>query len=237
MTIHITEEAVSAYKAYLDTPIDFDIRGTPIYRRNTYPFLGSENAELISFSAGYQAARQASTTALNNETPTASTVSANQLFDEFFAQNRKDATQAAETPLLPEARATLTPLCDELESIRKAFEQRTSAPYLSLLRLAQEMEKELVLKAEIPPKLEEVLGDQLPPVGASVGVYLGSSKTPVPHKVVGYYAWGDLKGDSNLHRLFVRVVDSAGYFNSRLLKDVQLMPATTHFPAEDSAKG
>lgn len=68
---------------------------------------------------------------------------------------------------------------------------------------------------------EPVHGDLLPPMGSTVDIHLGSMDAWVPHTVVGYYAWGDLKGNPALHRVFVRVTDAQGYENARLLKDVR----------------
>lgn len=69
--------------------------------------------------------------------------------------------------------------------------------------------------------LEPVEGDQLPPIGSKVLIHLASSDAWIEHTVAGYYAWGDLGGNANLHRVFVRVVDADGFTNARLLKDVR----------------
>ena len=75
--------------------------------------------------------------------------------------------------------------------------------------------------AELPP-MNPVEGDKLPPIGGKVFIHLSSSDSWVEHTVAGYYVWNDLQGDTTLHRVFVRVRDSAGYLNARLLKDIRL---------------
>lgn len=69
--------------------------------------------------------------------------------------------------------------------------------------------------------LHPVDGDKLPPIGSKVLIHLGSSNSWAEHTVAGYYVWGDLNGNPALHRVFVRVTDSAGHHNARLLKDVR----------------
>lgn len=69
--------------------------------------------------------------------------------------------------------------------------------------------------------LEPVHGDVLPAVGSQVFIHLATPGVWAEHTVVGYYAWPDLDGKESLHRIFVRVRDSAGYLNARLLKDVR----------------
>lgn len=76
-------------------------------------------------------------------------------------------------------------------------------------------------------RLDRVDGDCLPEIGSKVMIHLASIDSWIEHEVVGYYAWGDLRGDKNLHRVFVRVKDSDGILNSRLLKDVIIPPQTT----------
>ena len=72
------------------------------------------------------------------------------------------------------------------------------------------------------PELDNVEGNILPPIGASVAIHLASSDTWVDHTVVGYYVWGPLGGISDSYsRVFVRVVDGQGVLNARLLKDVK----------------
>lgn len=83
------------------------------------------------------------------------------------------------------------------------------------------------------PELEPVTGDQLPPVGAKVLIHLARQDEWVEHTVVGYYAWKDLGGDANLHRVFVRVVDANGYENARLLCDVRSAAPTSTASAPD----
>jgi hypothetical protein len=90
-----------------------------------------------------------------------------------------------------------------------------------------EMEKVSQLRAEVEAlrkaaePLEPVHGDVLPPIGSKVLIHLASCDEWIEHTVAGYYAWGDLDGDEYLHLVFVRVRDSAGYLNARLLKDVR----------------
>lgn len=59
MTINITPEIQTAYRAYLDDPVDADFTGNTIRRRDTYPFIGNEAAGMVDFAAGFQAARNA----------------------------------------------------------------------------------------------------------------------------------------------------------------------------------
>jgi hypothetical protein len=68
--------------------------------------------------------------------------------------------------------------------------------------------------------LPPVEGDLLPPVGSKVLIHLNSLSKWVEHEVVGYYVWGNLGDEENLHRVFVRVVDADGILNARLLSDV-----------------
>jgi hypothetical protein len=57
MTINITAEIKKAYDAYLDEALDFDMRGTKILRRATWPFQEHPGAGLVDFAAGFQAAK------------------------------------------------------------------------------------------------------------------------------------------------------------------------------------
>lgn len=70
-------------------------------------------------------------------------------------------------------------------------------------------------------KLDPVEDDLLPAIGEKVLIHLSSSDSWVEHRVVGYYVWGDLGRNTGLHRVFVRVVDSDGLPNARLLRDVR----------------
>lgn len=84
------------------------------------------------------------------------------------------------------------------------------------------------LIAPMAPEL--VYGDQLPSVGSKVLIHLSSKDAWVEHTVAGYYAWADLAGDPNLHRVFVQVWDAEGRLNARILKDVRHV---TTAPADD----
>ena len=82
------------------------------------------------------------------------------------------------------------------------------------------------------PRLEPVHGDVLPPIGTEVLIHLASLDKWVAHRVVGYYAWPDLKGNASLHRVFVRVVDRDGCLNARLLRDIRPVPAEPPAPVD-----
>ena len=69
--------------------------------------------------------------------------------------------------------------------------------------------------------LDHVHGDVLPPVGSTVQIQLGDSGW-FDHTVTGYYAWPNHGLDKNVHRVFVRVKDSSGTPNARLLADIRL---------------
>ncbi|WP_432263314.1 hypothetical protein [Cupriavidus sp. TMH.W2] len=81
------------------------------------------------------------------------------------------------------------------------------------------------------PELEPVYGDVLPPLRADVLIHLASLDKWVPHKVIGYYVWPSLKGDPSGQRVFVRVRDSAGTPNARMLCDVRRPDGTSYLPA------
>lgn len=76
--------------------------------------------------------------------------------------------------------------------------------------------------AEAEKKLAPVDGDLLPAVGSKVFIHLARSDSWAEHMVVGYYAWDNHGLDKNVHRIFVRVRDSQGYLNARLLNDIRL---------------
>jgi hypothetical protein len=76
--------------------------------------------------------------------------------------------------------------------------------------------------AEAEKKLDPVDGDLLPAVGSKVFIHLARSDSWAEHTVVGYYAWDNHGLDKNVHRVFVRVRDSQGYLNARLLNDIRL---------------
>ncbi len=73
--------------------------------------------------------------------------------------------------------------------------------------------------------LDHVHGDVLPPVGSTVQIQLGDSGW-FDHTVTGYYAWPNHGLDKNVHRVFVRVKDSSGTPNARLLADIGLPTAS-----------
>lgn len=56
MTIKITPEIEKAYNDYLNEPIDFDFIGSPILRKNTYPYNTEFSTGIVTFAAGYQKA-------------------------------------------------------------------------------------------------------------------------------------------------------------------------------------
>lgn len=72
-----------------------------------------------------------------------------------------------------------------------------------------------------PVALEPVEGDLLPAVGDTVLIHLSRPDGWFPHRVVGYYAWGDRSGSKSLYRVFVRVVDAEGYLNARPLDAIR----------------
>lgn len=73
----------------------------------------------------------------------------------------------------------------------------------------------------VPVALEPVEGDLLPAVGDTVLIHLSRPDGWFPHRVVGYYAWGDRSGSKSLYRVFVRVVDAEGYTNARPLDAIR----------------
>jgi hypothetical protein len=78
----------------------------------------------------------------------------------------------------------------------------------------------------VPEELEPVGGDMLPAIGSTVQIHLARQDAWVDHAVVGYYVWPaqphQVKGDGrDAHRVFVRVKDSEGYLNARLLSEVR----------------
>lgn len=76
-----------------------------------------------------------------------------------------------------------------------------------------------------------VEGDLLPPVGERVLIHLARSDKWVEHRVIGYYVWGDLRGDPGLQRVNVRVISEDGYQNARLLKDVRRLDGSPYVPS------
>ena len=88
-----------------------------------------------------------------------------------------------------------------------------------------ELEGELAeARRSTPPEvasMDAVEGDKLPPIGSKVAIHLARHDAWIEHTVTGYYAWPDLSGCDEVHRVFVRVVDGCGYENARLLKDIR----------------
>ena len=78
------------------------------------------------------------------------------------------------------------------------------------------------------PTLEPVHGDVLPVIGEQILIHLASADVWEPHTVVGYYVWPDLRGDSFLQRVFVRVRHSDGTMNARMLRDIR-RPDGSHY--------
>lgn len=72
--------------------------------------------------------------------------------------------------------------------------------------------------------LPPVYGDLLPSIGSQVLIHLASQDKWVAHTVVGYYVWGAFDSDM-LHRVYVRVQDSDGILNARMLRDVRPIEA------------
>lgn len=85
------------------------------------------------------------------------------------------------------------------------------------------------------PDLEPVHGDVLPSVGAKVLIHLASQDAWLPHVVVGYYVWPSLDGNPARQRVFVRVRDSSGCLNARMLCDVRRPDGTCYVPTAASA--
>lgn len=56
MTLHITEEMQAAYNRYLNESVDCDVLGTPILRKDTFPYAQVDGYGFLEFAAGYQAA-------------------------------------------------------------------------------------------------------------------------------------------------------------------------------------
>lgn len=73
------------------------------------------------------------------------------------------------------------------------------------------------------PVLDPAPGDLLPEVGTRVKIHLAREDLWVEHEVVGFYVWGDLKGDRWLQRVFVRVRHDDGSFNARPLHEVRTL--------------
>ncbi len=107
------------------------------------------------------------------------------------------------------------------ENLARALEDKTEA-WLDCRDLRNHYQQRL---AEAEKKLDPVHGDLLPAVGSKVFIHLGRSDSWAEHTVVGYYAWDNHGLDKNVHRVFVRVRDSQGYLNARLLNDIRLASA------------
>lgn len=98
---------------------------------------------------------------------------------------------------------------------------------LGLCKVCGQAEGDLEPTCPSKRTLEPVQNDCLPRINQRVRIHLSSRDAWVEHKVVGYYVWPPLK-PGNGWRVFVRVVDDAGYENARLLEDVRWegMPVT-----------
>lgn len=81
-----------------------------------------------------------------------------------------------------------------------------------------------------PVALEPVEGDLLPAIGDTVLIHLSRPEGWFPHRVVGYYVWGNLRGSKHLYRVFVRVVDAKGYPNARPLDAIRRLGDETAQP-------
>lgn len=115
-------------------------------------------------------------------------------------------------------------ICGGGYSENRQYEASIVEPYLD--GLSDEFEHlqevcEAVGQLGLPP----AHGDVLPEIGTKVLIHLGRSERWVEHTVVGYYVWKDLGGNDSLHRVFVRVKDSEGHLNARMLKDVRPVAA------------
>lgn len=66
----------------------------------------------------------------------------------------------------------------------------------------------------------EVHDDLLPKIGSRVFIRHGRDECAHACTVTGYFAWGDLKGDKRLHRVFVRMVyEGTSIEQARMLCD------------------
>jgi hypothetical protein len=59
MTLNITAEIIKEYEVYLNEAEDYDVHGGPILRRHCYPHNVANDTGLVTFAAGFQAARLA----------------------------------------------------------------------------------------------------------------------------------------------------------------------------------
>lgn len=118
-------------------------------------------------------------------------------------------------------------IADRLNELDKAIAHSTnltpqSKPRRLLYAILHEVCSSPANALSAGDRVDAVEGDLLPPVGSKVLIHLARQDEWVEHTVTGYYAWADLSGRYDVHRVFVRVVDAAGYDNARLLKDVRL---------------
>ena len=102
--------------------------------------------------------------------------------------------------------------CDEAR-----YEELSNKPHLFETRIFYTAPQPLAAQA---PAAEPVHGDVLPPVGGRVFIRHGRDDDTHACIVTGYYAWGDLKGDKHLHRVFVRMVyEGTSIEQARMLCD------------------
>lgn len=103
---------------------------------------------------------------------------------------------------------------------QKIWEAGEYGPHITELK---DIDVGTFLYAEPPQSnLPPVEGDLLPAIGSKVLIHLASLSAWVEHTVVGYYVWESLTHeDGRLHRVFVRVADSDGIINARMLRDVR----------------
>lgn len=70
---------------------------------------------------------------------------------------------------------------------------------------------------EANKNLDDVPGNVLPPIGATVQIHLASRSAWVEHTVVGYYV---TIAQDRTYQINVRVIDENGYENARYLGDI-----------------
>lgn len=118
--------------------------------------------------------------------------------------------------------ATQLPMTEGERAAVDFYSQNPSAAVMDFLQRLQRADEHVVKGQTSENALPAVEGDLLPPIGSTVLIYLASGDKWAPHTVAGYYVWGDLHGNPELHRVFVRVVDSDDSPNARMLRDIRL---------------